>query len=116
MTRRLTPESSLKATIADGLAARYGLRFYRLNSGATSHVEPNGRVRYVRFSFEGCPDGFVLLPNGRTLWIELKSPEGSLRPAQIIFRDACRLSRIPWVAPRSWEELDAYLRELGVRR
>ena len=41
-------------------------------------------VRKVKWiGRNGAPDRLVLLPEGRSLWVELKAPGGRLRPAQV---------------------------------
>ena len=105
--RQPTPESGLLRTILDGFAA-HRIPAFRLNSGAMKVHVDEGRDRFVRFGFDGCPDVCALLPN-RTLWVEIKSPTGRLSPAQERFRDLCWQNNIPWVLARSWEDVAQFL-------
>lgn len=62
----------------------------------------------------GWPDLQFLFPDGVTRYIELKAPEGSLRPEQRAFRDRCAPHGI-WAVCRSVEEVEATLRGWGAR-
>ena len=69
-----TPETAIKNTIMGGLKA-LGIPVYRINSGATTIPATGNTARkFLRFSFLGCTDLIALLPDGLTLWIEVKVP------------------------------------------
>lgn len=57
----------------------------RMNSGAA-------RVggRFIRFGWPGCPDVLGQLKDGRLLGVEVKAPEGKLRPEQAVFLERIR--------------------------
>lgn len=52
----------------------------RMNSGAARMG-----ARFVRFGWPGCPDVLGQLKDGRLLGVEVKRPDGRLRPAQAEF-------------------------------
>lgn len=57
----------------------------RMNTGAIKIPAANGRDRFVRFGFPGCPDILGQLTDGRLLAIEVKSPTGRATEAQGAF-------------------------------
>lgn len=59
----------------------------RMNSGAAKIGS-----RYVRFGWPGCPDVLGQLRDGRLLGVEVKAPEGRLRPEQALFLERIRAS------------------------
>lgn len=61
----MRPEESLEAKCR-GIAHEVGGLFFKMN--------PSGIV--------GVPDRVVILPGGRTVWVEFKAPFGRLSPVQ----------------------------------
>lgn len=61
----------------------------------------------------GWPDLQLLLPDGRTVYIELKAGSG-LSPEQREFRDRCAPHGI-WALARSIDDVEAALRGWGVK-
>lgn len=57
----------------------------RMNTGAIKIPVANGRDRFLRFGFPGCPDILGQLTDGRLLAIEVKSPTGRATEAQGAF-------------------------------
>ena len=57
----------------------------RMNSGAAKVGN-----RFIRFGFRGCPDVLGQLRDGRLLGVEVKGPNGKLRPEQFVFLDRIR--------------------------
>ena len=57
----------------------------RMNTGAVKIPVANGRDRFLRFGFPGCPDILGQLTDGRLLAIEVKSPTGRPSEAQSAF-------------------------------
>lgn len=109
---QVTREGDILRVVRDGLAA-VGMTFYRLNSGAFK-IGTGSAGRYFRATFPGCPDGFTLLADGRTLWIECKAPKGVLTTEQAGFRDQCEARGVPWVLVRQWKDLVPWLYGEGV--
>jgi hypothetical protein len=103
--RQRTPEGDVKRAIVDGCKLR-GWPLLRFNSGGARVPGAGGRMRVMRFSFDGCPDLAILRADGKTLWVEVKAPGGKLRPAQAAFRDLCARHGVPWVEARAWEDVE----------
>jgi len=61
--------------------------FERMNSGATKYQDRNGRQRFVRYGFKGCPDIHGMLTDGRPLYLEVKKPSGRVKLEQQEFID-----------------------------
>lgn len=60
-----------------------------------------GRCYKLKFlGHDGAPDRLVILPGGEIVWVELKTPNGRTRPAQI----------------RMHQELKAFLQEVLILR
>jgi len=102
------PEKAIQKTILEGLAWRK-LWAFRLNSGGT-RFQGKGKEYFVRFGFPGCPDIVVLLPDGRTLWIEVKSAKGVLSQPQKDFKKKCDERGIPHLIAHSWDDVAQYLK------
>lgn len=75
-------EKTLQNAILQYLASR-GIFAWRQNTGAIKIED-----RFLRFGALGCPDILGLLPNGKMLAIEVKSPKGKLTLAQKSFLEA----------------------------
>lgn len=61
----------------------------------------------------GVADFFVLLPNGRSLWIELKTEEGRLSPAQRTFCETCNRLGHAYRVCRTVQQVYNVLRDVG---
>jgi hypothetical protein len=73
-----TPESLVLRECLAYLKQRFGHgRVHRMNSGVAMIGD-----RRVQFGFIGCPDIYVNLPDGRALWVEVKSATGTVSPNQ----------------------------------
>lgn len=110
--QRPIPEKAIQKTILESLAWRK-LWAYRLNSGGT-RFQGKGKEYFVKFGFPGCPDIMVLLPSGRTLWIEVKSAKGALSQAQKDFKEKCDRLGVPHLVARSWDDVEAFLEVLKI--
>jgi hypothetical protein len=75
-------ESNLQKAAIEEIQAR-GNMVFRMNSGYS------GR-RNVKLCPAGTPDLLVICPNGRTVWIELKTLTGTLRQTQRDFHKHLR--------------------------
>lgn len=62
----------------------------RMNTGAIKIPAANGRDRFVRFGFPGCPDIIGQLTDGRLLAIEVKSLIGKATAKQSDFLSLVR--------------------------
>lgn len=74
-------ESDVVAAILDYLAVR-GIFAWRNQTGA---MRTGDGKRFVRFGAVGSPDIIGVLPGGRFLGIECKTPRGRLSPHQDLF-------------------------------
>lgn len=61
----------------------------------------------------GFPD-LVAIGRGQVLFIECKSPKGTLSPGQIVFRDECLANGGTWFCWRSVLEARAFLVRRGI--
>ncbi|MFQ5729319.1 MAG: VRR-NUC domain-containing protein [Waddliaceae bacterium] len=99
-------ENQIKRDIMQILALRK-IPAFRMNSGATPYIE-NGKRRFVKFGFPGCPDIVVLLSD-RVGWIEVKTAKGKLSEAQKEFEALCRARMIPHLVARSTYDVEEWL-------
>jgi hypothetical protein len=60
--------------------------------------------RIVRVGLDGITDIVGTLCDGRSLYVEVKSATGTLRPDQVAFRDQARRACAVWVLARSAED------------
>jgi len=61
----------------------------------------------------GVADLCIMLPGGRTLWLELKTRRGRQSPAQKAFAAICNILDHAYLVPRSLDEAIAILRAYG---
>lgn len=87
-------ESTVEEHLIDGVRARRGLCIKFLPSVA------------------GVPDRIIFLPTGRIYLVELKAPDGRLRPDQRIMHKRLAERGVPVAVLSSKEEVDAWLDSL----
>lgn len=109
----MTPEGQLLKAVKRYLTLTEkltGLVWWRANAGGGLR----GR-RVIRGNPEGTPDVLLILPpSGRLVGLELKSPAGKHRTAQLAWAEhATRAGAIIWTI-RSIDELQTKLREQGI--
>lgn len=104
------PEAKLKRAAIAALRivlARRGGKVLRLNAGLMVLGKGTSR-RVVQGVEPGTPDLLVMLPKGRTVWIELKAPNGKLTPEQARWHgEACGLDHRTAVCRTVREVLEA---------
>lgn len=61
----------------------------------------------------GVADLQVMLPDGRSAWLELKKSNGRQSMAQKIFQDICERLDHPYCLAKSFEQAEAFLKETG---
>lgn len=81
----------------------------RMNTGAIKIPAANGRDRFVRFGFPGCPDILGQLTDGRLLAIEVKSHTGRATEAQGAFLALVATNGGVAILARSTDDLTAIL-------
>ncbi len=81
----------------------------RMNTGAIKIPAANGRDRFLRFGFPGCPDILGQLTDGRLLAIEVKSPTGRASEAQAAFLALVATHGGVAILARSIDDLTPYL-------
>ncbi len=82
------PEAAALVEVLKALRAHPAVAWCeRMNSGAAKIGS-----RFVRFGWPGCPDVLGQLRDGRLLGVEVKAPEGRLRPEQALFLERIRSS------------------------
>lgn len=75
-------EAQLKLAVVRALRLVPHCHVLRQNAGKMFLKGPAGAKRVIDVGEAGTPDLQVLLPNGRSLWVELKAPKGSLTLSQ----------------------------------
>jgi len=96
---RAPKESEIRAAIRDWL--RWHKWFVIINyQTALSH--------------KGLADLTAVSPDGRTLWIEVKTPNGRLSEHQEKFRDEILIRKGEYLVARSVEDVEEYLKLTGV--
>ena len=103
---RRTPEAVVLRAILDYLKIDKRVRWVqRMNSGAI----PVEGGRFVRFGFPGCPDILGQMRDGRTLWIEVKRPQGRPTAAQAAFLELVASPHTVVGVARSLDDLERIL-------
>jgi hypothetical protein len=64
----------------------------------------------------GSPDLYIMLPEGRIAWLELKAKGGSLSIEQKAFRDVCKRLGHYWAVARTLDEVISYLAKVGATK
>lgn len=108
------PEEAVHRAIVAHLRFRLPkpwLFWHTPNGGARSKAE--GGVLKALGTLAGIPDLFVA-GDGRVIAIEIKGPKGVLSPSQIATLGALATAGIPTIVARSWDDVEAALRGLGV--
>jgi hypothetical protein len=119
--KRGHPEDDLQRQVAEflDLALPHPLKWLHIPNGGKR--DPVVAAILKAFGTkEGAADCLILgwmTPEGRPtfIWIELKSPTGSLSPPQREWRDWCRSIGAPWFLCRSLDDVIAALTSLEIR-
>jgi hypothetical protein len=62
----------------------------------------------------GVPDLCILIPDGKVIWIELKTGKGRQGPAQKNFQKFCEQTGHTYLMPRSLDEAIGMLTKIGI--
>lgn len=87
--RKTGPEAKLKA-YAIGVLKESGLLWWRNQSGAVRVSHGPGRTYMVRMGTPGLSDLMLVGKDGKLYCIELKAPNGRIRPEQRVFFARCK--------------------------
>ena len=118
MTRRGTPEADLQRAVVGAL--RFALPKSAILHHCANEVTepgPRGAKRQAILVGMGVHRGFadlIVLCEGRVLFLELKSPKGSLSPSQAAFRDAVQTQGFGWALVRSLYDALGALADHGI--
>ena len=88
-------ESTIEAWLVRGVEGRGGLCY-----------------KFVSPGNKGVPDRIVITPDGRTEYVELKSPTGRLSPMQKFQRDELKARNVTVHVLNSVEQVEKFMREV----
>jgi len=109
MTRR-GPEAQLMRSVLERIELVYpSVTVQRLNAGMQVLIG-DGKRRVIRGSVAGTPDLLVLMPRGRAVFFELKSPSGRVAGVQLAWHENARLLGHEVYVCRTVDEVIAALR------
>ena len=117
MKRRGTPEADLQRAVIQALhfaLPRTAIVHHCANE--VTETGPRGARRQAILVGMGVHSGFadlIVLCDGRTLFLELKSLKGRLSPAQEAFRDAVLAQGFGWALVRSLDDALGALADHG---
>lgn len=116
-TKRRSPEAELQRFIVQTL------KLFGVDGLIYFHVPNQGkRTKWSGAELKrlgllpGVPDLAIILPGARIAFLELKSLDGVLSPAQVAFGETCYLAGISWDVVCTPEQATAYLTEIGALR
>ena len=117
--RRATPEADIQRQIVIFLRAALplGSIVHHCANEAAGGGEA-ARKRQAILAGLGVHAGFsdlIVISAGRVLFLEVKSPAGSLSGPQAAFRDAVQAQGLPWAIVRSVDDVVAALRVHGFK-
>lgn len=114
--RRRSPELDIHYAIVKALNnhGTKGIPYYHPASGEKRALATAVRLKRMGV-IRGIPDlCFVLPPNGRAAYLELKAPKGVVSPDQKLFRDAVRAVGGQWECAWSFDQAWGVLSAWGV--
>ncbi|MFO1147769.1 MAG: VRR-NUC domain-containing protein [Alsobacter sp.] len=106
--RRSVSEHELQAGIVQAIRLKFRqVLVYAVPNGGSRGLVEGGRLKAEGVT-PGIPDLALVLPDGRAAFLEVKTPEGQLRPEQRRFGEWAHLRGIPWAVVRNLDQaLDA---------
>lgn len=110
--RRAQPEREVQDRILAALQGRGLLAFHIPNHG---RYNPKTRQYTIvdKYHVPGIPDIAVVLPNGRMLWIEVKSMAGTQSVEQMEVEKRLRAMGHPYVLARTLDDVLVPMRQCG---
>ena len=97
----LTLEAEIQAGIKEYLELR-GAEVFRLNSGKVRVGK-----RLIALCPPGTPDLVAAMPNGSVLWVEVKTPVGTVRTEQKVMHNRLRMRRQRVIVATSVADVEA---------
>src|SRR5438309_2328709 len=103
--RRLSvSEHDLQAGIVQAIRLKYRrVLVYAVPNGGSRGPVEGGRLKAEGVT-AGIPDLALVLPDGRAAFLEVKTPDGQLRPEQRRFGEWAHLRGIPWAVVRNLDQ------------
>ena len=100
---------------ARGIRKVPDMREHRVEFRFKKAVEQIGgrALKFVSPGWSGAPDRLVLLPGGRCYFVELKRPDGALRPLQAKRVKEMRSLGFDVRVVSNFEQLDAFIKEVS---
>lgn len=109
------PEDILQIQVVRFLRiAAPDLLFFHAANGGSRHPAEARKFKDMGV-LPGAPDLCFVLPDGRFGAIELKVGKNRLTTDQLLFREACNRASAPYAVCRSLDEVEATLRDWGVK-
>ena len=94
------------------LALRPELHWSAIENGGRRNLSVAVRLKRAGLK-RGTPDIYVMLPEGKIAWLELKAKGGSLSIEQRGFRDVCRRLGHHWAVAKTLDDVIAFLEKIG---
>jgi len=110
-------EHALQVQVAEYMtkAVRPELHWSAIENGGKRSLSVAIKLKRAGLK-RGSPDLFVMLPEGRVAWLELKVKGGALSPQQKGFRDICKKLGHHWAMAKTLDEVVEYLTAIGAVR
>ena len=112
--KRNRPEQAIQKAVIQYLMILENLGeltfFHVPNGGRRSKTE--GGIFKAMGVKPGVADLVILLPGGRTAFIEIKAGKGRLSPAQKAFRNTAEVLGFPFAECRAVDEVERFVRRL----
>ena len=107
-------EHTFQRQVADYMTAavRPELHWSAIENGGKRNLSVAIKLKRAGLK-RGSPDIFVMMPEGRIAWLELKIKGGSLSQEQRGFRDVCRKLGHHWSVAKTLDEVAEYLTAIG---
>jgi len=104
-------EKDIQAALCDYLFDKKKYYGWRQNNTPIVQKEAGGGFRFRRmpkYAKKGVPDIFLMLRNGRMIFIEVKTASGSLSPDQMLFQNQCLRLGFEYLVARSLDDILEY--------
>lgn len=113
-SKRNRPEQAIQRAVVEYLRILENLGeltfFHVPNGGGRSRTEA-GIFKGLGVR-AGVPDLVLMLPGGRTAFIEIKAPQGRMSQAQKTFKNTAETMGFPFIEARGVDEVEKFVRGL----